>query len=64
MYNSRFGEEMFLVNCDACEDFSGEFRINHFMILALGWSEDKEFLFYVISDILISRESVFLCCHI
>ena len=47
-----------MVNCDACEDFSGDFRNVHLIRSADGCSEDDKSLFYVIAGISMSRESM------
>ena len=59
MHPSIFREGKCLVNRDACEYFSGDFRSDHLMRLLLGCSEYEEVLFDVMNDIFMSRESVY-----
>ena len=47
------------MNFDACDDFSGDFRSGHLIILALVCSEDGEDVFGVMADVFMSRESFF-----
>ena len=56
--SSRFREDNFLVNCDACEILLGSFRIFHLMISVDGCSEDEEGFFCVIAYIIMSRDSM------
>ena len=49
MSPSRFGEGKCLVNCDACEYFSVDFRSGHLMRSVDGCSEDEVSLFSVIA---------------
>ena len=50
------------MNCDAYDDFSGDFSSGDIMILALGFSEYDEGLFDVMADIFMSRGSMFFIC--
>ena len=51
MSPSRFREEKCLVNCDAYEDFSGDFRSVNFMRSSDGFSEYELCLVDVMADI-------------
>ena len=47
------------MNCDVCDDLSGDFRIGNFMRSVLGCLKFVEGLFQVMADILMSRELMF-----